>query len=323
MNGSRVRSFSPDPKMRHYQSLDELSLNNSWVTIGSFDGVHRGHQEIFKALSGQAHQNGAEAVVITFFPHPVVVLQGIETAFYLTDPEEKARIMGEFGIDHVITLPFTSEFASQPAAFFIEKLVTHLVMRQVLGGVDFALGRNREGNIEVLKKLGEELNFTVHIIPAITEEGKRISSTDIRHQIIEGRVAEAAELLGRVYSIKGEIVVGDQRGKSIGFPTANLDFWPKLLIPRNGVYATWGRIKDHWYPAVTNIGLRPTFENNSGTPRIEAHLIGFSGDVYGKPMQLDFIKFLRPEKRFPSVEELHKQIDADVKIALEVLGNAR
>ncbi len=323
MSGNPVRFFSPDIKMQHYKSLDNLSLTDSWVTIGSFDGVHRGHQVIFKSLAQKAHENGANAVVITFFPHPTIVLQGIQSAYYLTDPDEKARLMGEFGIDQVITLPFTLEFAAQPAEQFITKLVKHLGMRQIWAGIDFAMGRNREGNVEMLKNLGAKMGFEVQIIAQITDEGKRISSTHIRQQISEGRVAEAAELLGRLYSLNGKVVEGDKRGKTIGFPTANLKIWLGYLVPRNGVYATWVKFDNNRFPSVTNIGLRPTFEDQPTVPRIEAHLIDFTGDIYSKQIQLEFIEFIRTEKRFSSIDELKEQINNDIKIALEVFKDVQ
>lgn len=308
--------------MYRYTSLDDLSLNHSWITIGSFDGVHRGHQTIFKSLSQEAHKNGANAVVVTFFPHPAVILRGIQSAYYLTEPEEKARLICQYGIDYVITLPFSLEFAAQPAEIFIEKLVKHLGMHQIWAGIDFALGKNREGNIELLRNSGANMGFEVHLIPQVTDEGKRISSTHIRREISEGRVGDAAELLGRLYSVRGTVITGDRRGQTIGFPTANLKIWPGMILPRNGVYATWALLGDKRYPAVTNIGLRPTFESQPTPARIEAHLLDFSGDLYSEEMHLEFIDFIRPEKPFPSVADLQEQINMDIKSALEIFENA-
>lgn len=309
--------------MQHIETLENLSLQESWVTIGSFDGVHRGHRAILEPLVTEAHKNGGNAVVVTFFPHPAVVLRNLHSPFYLTSPEEKAILMGGFGIDHIITLPFTREFATQPASSFVVQLVERLGMRQIWAGVDFALGRNREGDIEMLKKLGSTLGFKVQIITPVSEEGKKISSSHIRRQLSEGRVAEAADLLGRLYSVTGKVTHGDARGASIGFPTANLEIWSERLLPRLGVYATWAKVGANRYPAVTNIGIRPTFEKLQRLPRLETHLPGFSGNLYGKNIEIEFIKFLRPEKRFPSVVELKEQIEEDINLAWEVFEHAR
>jgi len=309
--------------MQHFESLENLSLQESWVTIGSFDGVHRGHRAILEPLAIEAHKNSGNAVVITFFPHPAVVLRGIHAPFYLTSPEEKAVLIGNFGIDHVITLPFTREFAAQPAASFIAQLVERLGMRQIWAGIDFALGRNREGDIKMLEKLGSTMGFEVRVIVPISEEGKKISSSHIRRQLSEGRVTEAADLLGRLYAVEGKVIHGDARGASIGFPTANLEIWSERLLPRLGVYATWANVGADRYPAVTNIGLRPTFETLPSQPRLETHLLGFSGNLYGKHLRMEFVEFVRPEKRFSSVAELKEQIEKDIHFAWEIFEHAR
>ncbi|NPV78136.1 MAG: bifunctional riboflavin kinase/FAD synthetase [Anaerolineae bacterium] len=308
--------------MQHFDTLENLSLQESWVTIGSFDGVHRGHRAILEPLAVEAHKNGGNAVVITFFPHPAVVLRGIHSPFYLTSPEEKAILMGRFGIDHVITLPFSREFAAQPAASFIAQLVERLEMRQIWAGIDFALGRNREGDIKMLEKLGSIMGFEVRVIAPLSEEGKKISSSHIRRQLSEGRVAAAADLLGRFYAVEGKVIHGDTRGASIGFPTANLEIWPERLLPRLGVYATWATVGTNRYPAVTNIGMRPTFEKLPSQPRLETHLLGFSGNLYGKYIGIEFVEFIRPETRFSSVTELKEQITKDISFAWEVFEHA-
>ena len=308
--------------MQRIKTLENISLQESWITIGAFDGVHRGHRALLEPLAIDAHKNGGNAVVITFFPHPAVVLRDIQTPFYLTSPEDKAILMKNLGIDHIITLPFTREFATQSAVMFVSQLVERLGMRQIWAGVDFSFGRNREGDTKMLEKLGSTMGFEARIVAPISEEGKKISSSHIRRQLSEGKVSEAADLLGRLYAVQGKVIHGDSRGASIGFATANLQVWHEQLLPRLGVYATWVTVGAERYPAVTNIGMRPTFETLTVQPRIETHLLDFSGDLYDKHIQIDFVEFVRPEKRFSSVAELKKQIEKDIHFAWEVFEHA-
>ncbi|MCC6146144.1 MAG: bifunctional riboflavin kinase/FAD synthetase [Anaerolineaceae bacterium] len=308
--------------MQPFTALEQVSLQASWVTIGMYDGVHCGHRTILQPMAAEAHQNGIQAVVITFYPHPAVILRGLDTPFYLTSPQEKAALMKEMGINQVITLPFTRALADQTAEDFITQLVKHLGMRQLWAGSDFALGRNRAGNIQKLEQLGAALGFQVHVVAPINIDGKKISSSQIRRKILEGKVEEAADLLGRLYDIPGIVIHGDGRGASIGFPTANLEIWPQRLLPRNGVYATWVCRGGHRHPALINIGVRPTFENIPPQPRLEAYLLNFSGDLYGEHLRVEFLKFIRPEKRFDSIAQLKKQINKDIRFAGEVFQHA-
>lgn len=308
--------------MQHFYSLEPLSLDKSWVTIGSFDGVHRGHQALIKPLVAEAHQSGATAVVVTFHPHPAVVLRGIHAPYYLTDPEEKADLLGKLGIDLVVTLPFTQELAALSAKSFITLLTSHLGLKQLWAGNDFALGHNRDGNIDSLQVLGAEMGFKVHIVTPINNGGEKISSSQIRTYITNGKVSEAAQLLGRIYRVGGKVIPGDRRGKNIGFPTANLEIEPERLLPGIGVYVTWVCSGSHKYPAVTNIGFRPTFENQPVVPRLEAHLLDFTGNLYEDIIQIEFLEFIRPEKRFSSAVELTNQIQKDIQFAQKVFEHA-
>ena len=305
--------------MQYYRSLDELSLEGAWVTIGAFDGVHRGHQAILNTLVQGAHASGKPAVVVTFFPHPAIVLRGLQGPFYLTSPEERAQLMTEIGIDHVVTLTFNRELASHTAEDFMTELADHLHLSRLVVGHDFALGRGRAGDVHELRHLGEGLGYEVDVISAATINSLLVSSTRIRDLIAQGQVNEAALQLGRWYSIAGRVIHGDGRGRQIGIPTANLSIWSERIIPARGVYATLAWIHNQAIPAVANIGLRPTFETNTTLARVETHLLDTEEDLYGMELKLEFIKFLRPEKRFPSVRALVDQIQLDIQNAREVL----
>ena len=305
--------------MLHFHSLEGLELHNTWATIGMFDGVHVGHQSILAPLAQDAHAADCQAAVLTFFPHPVEVLRGTQEALYLTTPEERAEQMGRLGIDTVITLAFTRELAATSAGAFIQKLCDHLGMRQLWVGSDFALGRDRQGDIPTLRRLGEELGYSVKVISEVTVGSARVSSSQIRALIKAGQVDQAAQALGRLYSLEGPVVLGDQRGRQLGFPTANLAPWPQKVLPANGVYATWAWVNDQRLQAVTNVGTRPTFAGVE--KRIEAHLIDFNQDIYGQPLKLEFVELLRPEQRFVSIDALIAQITFDKQRAQERLAN--
>ncbi len=305
--------------MQLHNSLDDLHLKNAWATIGSFDGVHRGHQVILNQLVHEAHAAGSPAVVITFYPHPAVVLRNLQGPFYLSTLDERAAIMADLGIDYMITLPFSHEIARLTAEDFMINLSDHLGLIRLLVGNNFALGRGRSGDIHTLRYLGEGLGYEVEVVPPALVNDQMISSTRIRELVGQGQVSDAAALLGRWYRVSGKVVHGDGRGRLIGIPTANVAFWPEQIIPERGVYACLAWIHNQAFPAVTNIGLRPTFEINNSVPRIETHLLGFNEDLYDMELQLDFVKYLRPEQRFPSAEALIAQIHIDIQNAREVL----
>src|SRR5450759_5208810 len=307
--------------MQHVRSLDAVHLEGSWVTIGSFDGVHLGHQAIIRRLVDGAHAQGLLAVIITFFPHPSKGLRGNGSPFYLTTPEERAEIRAGLQVDLAVTLPFNKELASLTADEFIRLLSEHLNLKRLLVGHDFALGRGREGNFEVLGKLGQKYHYLLEGQSPLLVAGELVSSSRIRELISQGNVARAAEYLGRRSAVEGKVVPGDGRGRTIGIPTANLEIWGELLLPARGVYATLAHIGSIEIPSVTNIGIRPTFENQSPQPRVETHLLNFNRDLYGTILQLEFIDFLRPEQRFPSVQALVGQIQTDIKHAREVIPN--
>jgi len=257
--------------------------------------------------------------VVTFFPHPAIVLRGLQGPFYLSSLDERVRLLGELGVDIVVCLTFNRELASQTAEDFMGDLVEHLHLSRLVVGHDFALGRGRSGDIHTLRHIGEGMGYEVDLVPAESISHQLISSTRIRDLITQGQVSEAAKLLGRWYNLEGKVVHGDGRGKTIGIPTANLSWWGERIIPARGVYATLAWINQQAVPGVTNIGLRPTFETGDTLARIETHLLDYNEDLYDSSLRLEFIKFLRSEQRFSSARELLDQIQIDVQNAREVL----
>jgi riboflavin kinase/FMN adenylyltransferase len=309
--------------MQHLRSLASVTINNSWITIGSFDGVHIGHQAIIRQLINGAQSAGLPSVVVTFHPHPAVVLGKVKQASYLTSPNERAALLGEFGVDYVVTLPFDQQLAELSALDFMRLLTDHLGVRHLCIGYDFALGRDREGNVERLKEIGAQLDFDVKVFdPVFNGEGNPVSSSLIRQRLAEGQLAKAVSLLGRHYRVEGKVVHGDGRGKQLGFPTANLEIWPERLLPPSGVYATKVWIDENCYPAIANLGFRPTFVNQQTFPILEVHVMEWKRDLYGQTIQIDFIDRIRDEMRFSSVEALITQIKMDIQISKEVIENA-
>ncbi len=305
--------------MHHFTSLDNVALKNTWLTIGSFDGIHLGHQAIIRNLTAGAHAAGAQAVVFTFYPHPSVVLGKRRNANALTTPEERAVILAEMDVDVLVTYPFNLEVAQRSARDFLVELQDRLDFQQLWVGQDFAMGHNREGNVPRLRELGKELGFRLHVIPPVEIDGERVSSSRIRALLSVGDVAAAARLLGRPYSLAGIVERGDGRGSQIGIPTANLAVPSERLIPAIGGYACRARLRTGVCDAVANIGVRPTFKDSSGQLTVEAHLLDFKGDLYGQRMELDFIAWLRGEHRYPSAEALIAQINKDIVRARELL----
>ncbi len=304
-------------------SLRDASTDHAWLTIGSFDGVHLGHQSLIKKLVDGAHAVGAPAVVLTFHPHPVVVLRGKTGNIYLTLPEERADILSGLGVDMVIIEPFTRELANTSAREFIERLYNRLGLNHLLIGHDFALGRGREGNFDVLSKLGLEFGFEVEEVQAIQSQGEIISSSQIRLLLEAGDVSRAGLWLGRPYLVRGEVVSGDRRGRSIGFPTANLSVTPGKILPASGVYACRAWVDGQVWGAATNIGVRPTFDGQGPILHLEAHLLDYSGDLYGQTISLEFIERLRGEVRFPDIQALIAQISQDVQQTRVLLGQPK
>lgn len=306
--------------MNHVYNLADLNLlKPSALTIGVFDGVHRGHSYLIEQFVEKAHESGLLAVVLTFFPHPDVVVRGIEGRYYLTTVERRAELLLNLGVDYVITHPFNEQTRHTPAQEFVQQFVNSMRVRELWIGKDFALGYEREGDVTFLREQGAQHGFDVHAIDLLNakQQGPVISSSKIRQSLQEGDIQQANEWLGYPYTVEGEVVHGEKRGRSIGFPTANIDVWELQLIPANGVYAGWATVKGERHKAVTNIGYRPTF--NGADITVESHLLDFNSDIYGCDFKLTFEHRLRGEKRFSGIDELKQQIADDCLKARELL----
>jgi len=294
----------------------------AWLTIGSFDGVHSGHQEIIQMLVEKSQKQNSPSVVLTFFPHPVKVLRGFMDPFYLTTPTEKDRYISQLGVTSLLTMHFSKTLSQLPAFDFMQILFERLHFSCLLIGYDFHLGKDREGDFDRLSEIGRELGYCVEAIEPIQSGKEPVSSSRIRKCLLEGNLEEANHLCKRWYELSGEIVHGDGRGRHIGIPTANIATWSEKLVPKPGIYATWSRVEGRFYPGVVNIGMRPTFYDQPTTQTIEVHLLDFDQDIYGKDMRLFFVQRIRDEEKFNSADALMKQIRVDINKSKEVLANA-
>jgi riboflavin kinase/FMN adenylyltransferase len=307
--------------MLHYRSLEEVTLPGSWLTVGVFDGVHRGHQQILNKLVAGAHANGLPAVVLTFDPHPAKLF-GRGDIKLLTLPGERARLLGTFGVDVVITQTFDRSLAETTAFDFMQRLKTRLGLVRLILGYDSTLGKNREGNAARLTEIGLELGYGVETVAAVGDESGVISSTEIRKLVAIGRVDEAARLMGHPYQLQGLVTHGDRRGRTIGFPTANLEYAREKVLPAGGIYACWAYLGEEKYKAAVNLGTNPTFTPDKQTLNVEAYLLDFKREIYGEMMRLEFIARLRDELKYDSVEALIQQIHRDVEQTRQILGTA-
>jgi len=295
------------------------SFSRTVVTIGNFDGVHLGHRAILGRVQQRARELEAQAVAVTFDPHPLKVLRPGMHLPLLTTPAQKLKLLNASGLEAVVVLPFTREFAALPARDFVLRYFCDgLKVREVVVGHDYCFGRNREGNIDLLRELGRTHGFTVQVVWAVEVDGAVVSSSLIRAMLKLGRVAEAAHLLGRSYGVVGRVIQGKGRGaKLLGVPTANLRPENELL-PATGIYAVRVRRGAETWLGAANIGTCPTFEN--GEFSLEVHLLDFAGDLYGDTLEVEFMARLREERKFPSLEALSAQIHADIAAARRALA---
>jgi riboflavin kinase/FMN adenylyltransferase len=297
------------------------SLPSPIMTIGNFDGVHRGHQVIFRTLHQRAREVGGTSIVLTFDPHPLKVLAPERCPLLITATARKLSIMGGCKLDVVVCLPFTQALADlTPVAFVEDVLVGIIGIREIYVGYNFAFGKGRQGSIALLRELGQRHGFHVHSIEPITIEGRVVSSSMIRQWIQQGCVDEAALFLGRLYSIAGTVVEGFQKGRELGFPTANVRATDEL-IPGRGVYAVMVDWREQRYEGVANIGFNPTFGRTQLS--VEIHLFNFSQQLYGEAVEVSFVKKIRDERTFPSAADLVKQIGQDVETAHTLLATYR
>ncbi len=307
--------------MNFRQRLNRVTPDRETViTIGVFDGVHRGHSHLLRRLIQLAGPD-YQPTALTFSNHPVTVLQPGRRVAFITTPEQKVNLLRQQGIELVVSLDFTPELARLTAREFVTLLVDGLRMKGLVIGPDFALGRNREGDVALLQTLGQEMGFWVETLKPLLLEGMLVKSRVIRQTIIDGDMATATRLLGRPYALTGQVVAGDRRGRELGFPTANLDIASEMALPGDGIYATWAVLGEVLRPAATSIGVRPTF---GLTQRLtEVYILDFAGDLYGQDLEVHFIAKLRDQEAFPNLETLVQQINRDVsdtRLALSTSG---
>ena len=310
--------------MELIDSLDRIArpYKNAVITIGNFDGVHIGHQALFREVIAKAEELNGASIAMTFDPHPLRVIKHNKKLSLITMREQKLELISASGIDILICVPFTCEFAEMSAKTFVEDiLVNRIGIKAIVAGEDYTFGKDREGNVALLRSYGQVLGFDVIIsrwIASTSGEPDRISSTRIRKLVADGRVDDAQKLMGRFYQVRGAVVSGrDRGGKLLGFPTANIVFQEELC-PRAGVYAVTVECLDRNFMGVANIGYSPTFSDHIFT--VEIHILDFHNDIYGKKIRVNFVQRIRDEIRFSGISELSAQIRKDIEIARNILS---
>jgi riboflavin kinase / FMN adenylyltransferase len=306
--------------MEILRSIPELERLRGplFLAIGVFDGVHRGHQAVISTSADHAAASNGTPVVVTFDPHPEKVLRPQAAPHLLSATEHKIALIRALGVEHLLIITFDKQFAATEPEDFVQKLVIHSKpLREICVGHEWSFGKNRRGNLDLLKKLGAKFNFDVVGIPPVKINGAVVSSTAIRQAIEKGDWAKAAEMLGREYTILGTVTRGDNLGKKIGFPTANLSAHSEQFPP-NGVYVAEARIDGELYRGVINLGIRPTVSSGKSERVLEIHLFDFNRDIYGHDVEVRFLKFLRSEKKFQDLDTLVQQIRQDVEQARQL-----
>lgn len=309
--------------MRIIRDLNDITapFPAAVVTIGNFDGVHLGHREIFRLVVRRAEELRGTSVVYTFVPHPLKILAPERAPRLINTYAEKERLIEASCIDVLICAPFSVDTAAIPAERFVEEiLVGKIGVRHLVIGYDYAFGRNREGNVELLRRKGREFGFKVEVLEPITGEGGVYSSSRIRQLLSEGDVVGVTALLGRNFTLEGRIVHGDKRGQGLGFPTANLDV-DKEILPRSGVYAVKVKRGGLILDGVVNIGCKPTFQAEGVS--VEVHIFDFHEEIYGENLRLYFVERLRDEMLFPDPADLARAIESDIERARQILASAR
>ena len=305
--------------MQIEQQLAECSpAKDTLLTIGVFDGVHRGHQYLISRLKKRAEEQDLLPGMVTFREHPEETVSPQTRLPFLTSLDQRVELLKKEGIDLVVVLPFTPELARLTARQFVTLLLKHLRMKGLVIGHDFALGKDREGNARVLRALGQEMGFTVTEVTARLINGEVVSSTAIRKALAGGDMKRVHRLIGRYFSLQGRVVTGDHLGTKLGFPTANLEVDPAQALPADGVYATQAYIGDKAYQSMTNVGTRPTFGVHKRT--IEVYVLDYQDNLYGQEIKIDIIERVRSEKRFVTAQELQGQIAEDIKQGRAILS---
>ncbi len=298
--------------------IEEVNANRPTVlAVGVFDGVHRGHQALLSEVVKSAEKHNARPAALTFYPSPREVIAGKIGRYYLTSFEERLQRIAEQGIELIIAHPFDEEVRRMRAAEFVRQMVTHLKLCELWGG-NFSLGYQREGDFAFLRACGEQNGFSVNLFPPFMAGDERISSSRIRHSLQTGNVGDAAYCLGRPYAVAGEVILGRQLGRTIGVPTANIASWKKQVLPKNGVYATRVQLGDESFIAATNVGVRPTVEQENSIS-IEPHILDFNRDIYGATLRVEFIEHVRDEQKFAGLDALKAQIATDIETVRAVL----
>ena len=311
-------------RMKIYYDIEDFEkVSNAVVTIGTFDGVHRGHQEILKNMVNRAKEIGGESVVVTFYPHPRQVLSHDSGIRFISTQEEKIRLLESLGIDNLIIIKFTKEFAAISSEDFINNYIVKNISPAVLIiGYDHHFGKGRTGDFEMLYGLGRQYGFKVEKIQEQDVDNVAISSTKIRHFLENGDIKHANMLLGYEFSYTGKVVHGQQVGHKMGYPTANIDVAEEFqLIEKQGVYATFAEIDGKSYPAMTYIGKRPTLDDNR-PQSIETYIISFDGNLYDKEIKIRFVDFVRDDKKFDNFEALKRQIGIDEQTIINILNKS-
>ncbi len=294
-------------------------LSASCLTIGNFDGVHLGHQQLITKVKKRARLMDISSIAVTFDPHPLRVLLDKKSPPFITLTSQKLELIDALGVDYTLCMPFTRELAAlEPEAFVLEYLVGMLKVKEMIIGYDYAFGKGRKGNFTLLKELGQKYGFSVDQFPPVMVDGAIVSSTRIRDLLRDGRVWDVRPLLGRFYRVEGKVIAGKKRGGALlGFPTANI-LLKDELFPRTGVYAVWVEIKDQIKPGVANIGYNPTFGNDYLS--VEIHILDFSQDIYDQPVKVHFVQRLRSEIKFSGIDELKSQIEKDCELGRRILS---
>jgi riboflavin kinase/FMN adenylyltransferase len=303
--------------MEILRSIPELEKLRGplFLAIGVFDGVHRGHQAVISTSADHARAGNGTPVVVTFDPHPEKVLRPEKAPHLLTATQHKIALIRNLGVGHLLVITFDKQFATTEPEDFVQQLVSNSKpLREICVGHEWSFGKNRRGNLDLLKRLGAKLDFQVVGVPPVRTNGEVVSSTAIRRAVEKGDFTKAAAMLGREYTILGTVTRGDNLGKKIGFPTANLSAHSEQFPP-NGVYAAEAKIDSELHRGVINLGVRPTVSGGKSERVLEIHLFDFERDVYGRDVEVRFLKFLRPEKKFENIDALVAQIRRDVEEA--------
>ncbi|MDR0270033.1 bifunctional riboflavin kinase/FAD synthetase [Paenibacillus sp.] len=292
------------------------------AAIGQFDGVHQGHASVIGSAVRLAEQQGVPCAVMTFHPHPKDVMKKGNYEGNLTPLKEKQEMMAGLGVDFLYVVEFSESFSELSPEVFVKEMLIALGVKTAIVGFDFRFGYKGEGHAETLRELGNG-KMNVEIIPPFVQEGEKVSSSAIRKALQSGELEEANRLLGRPYRLRGVVIDGDKRGRTIGFPTANLRLQGKYVVPAKGVYAVRSLVKGEWLYGVMNMGVKPTFKEGVTAPSFEVHLLDFDHDIYGEELTVDLVSYIRAERKFPSIQELVAQIQADADTARSILESSK